>query len=361
VNHGLTPIHESRADPNIHRNSASIGMSASLPMTASDTASAEIPAAVSNGVEARSVKVRVGATVAVGVAVSVAAIWASTGTAGRAAQPPHAIKFSFKTKQPLVPVRVNGGAEVPFVVDTGASIHVVDRELARQSNVSAGRQSQLSGGGQATVDVQFVDGLRLEAGGLAWEGQRAIVASLGYPDKKHFAGLIGAPILMRYTVRFDFRAETMQLIAPAAYTPPVGAAQVPFELQENLPIVKVLIDAGSGPIEARLVVDTGAGTFIDLNRPFVEAHKLVELMSDAAAADRPAALGGTAPFLYGTGRRVTFAGVAFDKPRLGLSRAQGGSSARSERDGIIGNELLRHFAMTVDYRRRVLVLEGVSP
>jgi hypothetical protein len=105
------------------------------------------------------------------------------------------------------------------------------------------------------------------------------------------------------------------------------------------------------------MVDTGASTFIDLNRPFVEKHKLVEAMPDAVAADRPAALGGTAPFLYGTGRRATLGGAAFDRPRLGLSRAQTGSSSRSERDGIIGNAMIGGFVVTVDYRRKVLVLE----
>ena len=128
-------------------------------------------------------------------------------------------------------------------------------------------------------------------------------------------------------------------------------------MQEDLPIVHVSIDAGTGPIDARLMVDTGASTFIDLNRPFVEKHKLVEAMPDASASDRPAALGGTAPFLYGTGRRVSFAGATFDRPRIGLSRATSGLSSRSERDGIIGNAVLEAFVMTVDYRRRLLVLQ----
>ena len=158
---------------------------------------------------------------------------------------------------------------------------------------------------------------------------------------------------MRYTVQFDFPARIMRLFDPAAYTPPAGATTIPFELQEDLPIVHVSIDAGTGPLDARLMVDTGASTFIDLNRPFVEKHKLVEAMPDASASERPAALGGTAPFLYGTGRRASLGGIAFDRPRLGLSRATSGSSSRSERDGIIGNAMLEAFVMTVDYRRRV--------
>jgi len=61
--------------------------------------------------------------------------------------------------------------------------------------------------------------------------------------------------------------------------------------------------------------------------------------------------------LAGAGRRVTLGGLVFDRPRLGLSRAQSGSSSRTERDGIIGNALLETFVVTVDYTRRTLVLE----
>jgi hypothetical protein len=269
----------------------------------------------------------------------------------------HEIPFEFGTHQPIVPFSINGAAAVPFVVDTGASIHLIDQQIALKASVSAGRSAQLSGGGQVRVDVQFVDGLKIEAGGLVWDQQRAAVADLGYPDRKHFAGLIGAPILMRYTVQFAFASRTMRLIDPATFTPPPGAVSIAFELQEDLPIVRAMIDAGSGPIEARLMVDTGASTFIDLNRPFVEAHRLVDAVPDARAADRPAALGGTAPFLYGTGRQVTLGGLRFDRPRLGFSRARSGSSSRSERDGIIGNALLQDFVVTVDYTRRRLVLQ----
>src|SRR5262249_6007244 len=135
-----------------------------------------------------------------------------------------------------------------------------------------------------------------------------------------------------------------------------GATRVPFELQDDLPLVRATVDAGTGPLAARLMVDTGASQFVDLNRPFVDAHGLVEAVRDAASVDRPG-LGGTAPVLYGTGRRVTLGGITFDQPRLGLSRARSGSSASRERDGIIGNDLLRNFRVTFDYKRRTLVLE----
>jgi hypothetical protein len=65
------------------------------------------------------------------------------------------------------------------------------------------------------------------------------------------------------------------------------------------------VDTGSGAIEARRMIDAGASQFVDLNRPFVDAHRLVDTMTDASSRDRPAALGGSAPFLYATARRAT--------------------------------------------------------
>ena len=112
--------------------------------------------------------------------------------------------------------------------------------------------------------------------------------------------------------------------------------------------------AGRNPLEDGFDI---AAAFVELNRPFVDTHNLLAHIPDAAPDDRPAALGGTAPFLYGTARRVVFGGVPFDKPRIGLSRATSGSSSRSERDGILGNDLLSFFDVTLDYGRRTLVLE----
>ena len=103
-----------------------------------------------------------------GVTVAVAAARPATPPA----RDPISIPFTFATKQPIVPVQVNGGPAVPFVVDTGASIHLIDREIARQAAVGDGRAVPLTGGGQATIQTQFVDSVALAAGGQAWGRHR---------------------------------------------------------------------------------------------------------------------------------------------------------------------------------------------
>src|SRR5262245_60511688 len=277
-------------------------------------------------------------------------------TLGWIPAPPHDLHFTFKTRQPIVQVSVNGGAPVPFVVDTGATIHLVDEDIARQAGNAGTSDLQMHGGGQAGVQAHIAESLTLQVDDLTWRGQRAAIVPVGYPKRKHFAGLLGAQILKQYTVRFNCNAGTMSLFDPRSYRPPADAVPIPFELDEDLPIVHVTLDAGTGPIDARLMVDTGAATSVDLNRPFVDAHKLLDVIKDAKADDRPAALGGTAPFLYGTARELVLGGVTFEHPRIGLSRATSGSSSRSERDGIIGNDLLSQYTFDVDYAHSRLVL-----
>ena len=268
---------------------------------------------------------------------------------------PQDIPFQFDTRQPIAAVRINGTTAVPFVIDTGASINVIDDAIARAAGIVGGGGRAMAGGGEGVVQATTATGITLAIDALRWEDQRATILPLGFPEKKHYAGLIGAPILMRYVVEFDFPARVLRLIDRRTYVPPRDAVLVPFELQEDLPIVRAQVDAGGGPTEARLMLDTGAGgTAVDLNRPFVDAHHLLDAVPNATMSARPAGIGGSAPFVYTTGKRLTVGGLTFDAPRLGLSRATAGSSSRSGRDGIIGNMLLEQYVMTLDYERRVV-------
>jgi hypothetical protein len=270
----------------------------------------------------------------------------------RARSHPIVIQFTFDTRQPIAQVKVNGAAPVPFVIDTGASVNVVEGSLLEPASRFG------SPGTVGSMDARdTVEQVSLEVAGERWTGT-VTRARLGYPASKHFAGLIGAPILSRYVVQLDFESGVVRLFSPGSFQRPADVHAIPFKLQEGLPIIKLAVDFGSGPIAARLMVDTGASQFIDFNRPFVDRHELLAALTDAKSAVRPAAVAGAAQFLYGTIDRVDFGGRAFERPRIGLSRATSGSSSRDDRDGIIGNDLLRHFRVTFDYDRNEMLLEA---
>jgi hypothetical protein len=82
-------------------------------------------------------------------------------------EPIYEIPFDFATRQPIVPVRVNGSRPVPFLFDTGASIHVVDEAIAREAGVVGTGARSITGGGQARVPAQFAESLTFETRAIA--------------------------------------------------------------------------------------------------------------------------------------------------------------------------------------------------
>jgi hypothetical protein len=93
-----------------------------------------------------------------------------------AAQASHDLVFTFTTRQPIVQVSVNGAAAVPFVVDTGATIHLIDEEVARQARVAGASDLQMHGGGQAGVQAHIAES-------LDHEGRRPDVGSATRSDR----------------------------------------------------------------------------------------------------------------------------------------------------------------------------------
>jgi hypothetical protein len=101
----------------------------------------------------------------------------------------------------VTPHPQGGSAAVSFVVDTSATIHLVDEEIARQAMVAGTSDLQMHGRRQAGVPADIAESMTLQVDGLTWRGQRAAIVPLGYPTRKHFAGLPGAQTLKQYTVR----------------------------------------------------------------------------------------------------------------------------------------------------------------
>ncbi|HEX9003795.1 MAG TPA: aspartyl protease family protein [Blastocatellia bacterium] len=130
-------------------------------------------------------------------------------------------------------------------------------------------------------------------------------------------------------------------------------ATVPFELINNRPFVKIMIN-GKGPF--RFVVDTGAS---------------MSVLSDKTAATlgiKPVAKGGNAraiggsgtfPILYGLLDSITIGETKIDTVPIYIRTVHSSpDSPESERsDGYLGLSVLSHFATTIDYRERQMLLD----
>jgi predicted aspartyl protease len=116
---------------------------------------------------------------------------------------------------PVVNVRVNGGPEVAFFIDTGGSELLLDSEFARELNVKpmGSVQGTFSGGQHAQVDDGRVDSLALGS----WTLRNIPVGMLPLRSMssgfgvKQINGCIGTNVLYQFLSTIDYRTGELIL------------------------------------------------------------------------------------------------------------------------------------------------------
>jgi predicted aspartyl protease len=281
---------------------------------------------------------------------------ASDRTLGPAA---HAVlALTRKGEHHFAQVSVNGGAPRTFLIDTGAGLTAISRELADTLGLALGDPLSIVGLGGG-VEARSANLESIGFGGLKRSDVTCLV--LDFAEMRSNMGLdvegiLGFSALNKYAVTFDFAAGTIELAENARRrSPGPGGARVPMQMLGGQALVDGKVD---GVPAGAFILDTGSWiTFVprsvarkvqSLRRvpgvPFVgadgrvleaEAVRARSLAIGAARVDRPILLSATG-------------GGASDP--VGLTLASGDR-------GVLGANVLRRFRITLDYPRGELVLD----
>ena len=259
------------------------------------------------------------------------------------------LPFRWTPGQIEVEVSVNGAAPMRFVVDTGAEYSILDGELAEALRIPAFRRGAR----------QFARGVTLRLGEVELRDQEVMIWQLDNFRRqgRKIAGVVGFDFFARYVVSIDYAARTLTVMDPAAFQPPKSAVAMPLTFAGRIPVVPVTLEfAGRAPLRANVIIDTGAQIAMTLRHPFAERHHLIELAGAQPRTSETLAAGRT-PFLQLAAQRITLAKWSFEKQRIEIYARASGAGAYTESDGLLGNEILRRFRVTVDYSRSRLYLQ----
>ena len=154
---------------------------------------------------------------------------------------------------------------------------------------------------------------------------------------------------MRFTVEFDFRRNIMTLHEPAKYKPSSKHVLVPSVFIRNRAYLQIPIGVNTlEPTVRRLLLDSGAGLTL-----------LMHTYGDSASVDLPvqkvpayiaSGLGGSLKGSVGRSRIIELAGkelkgvVTYFQPLDTV-----GLEFLNDREGIIGNRILKRFNVAIDY------------
>jgi outer membrane lipoprotein-sorting protein len=267
------------------------------------------------------------------------------------------IPFQFIEHHLFIPVTIQG-KESLWCIDSGASMSVIDSDYALELGLTPKGEMKGRGAG-TTVKISFVTIPAYNIPGIRFDQQKIAAINISGLFRKHFgmevAGLLGYDFLSRFVTRIDYANERLSFYAPDrfTYTDQGQGKIVEAPLKGNLFAVPMAVD---GKYSGRWALDLGAGG-TSFHYPAAEKYgflnlKGIEQMGEGAGGEFKTR---TVQF-----QSLEFAGFSLPKPLFDFPLEKGvGAFASQEILGNIGNALLRHFVLYLDYQnQRVIVEKG---
>ncbi len=274
------------------------------------------------------------------------------------------LKFVRSDPLPIVTVRVNGGKEVTFFIDTGGSEVALDSEFAKELGIPqfGAVQGTFSGGQHASVQQGRIESLRvgdwtIRNLPIVMLPLRQLSQGLGV---KQIDGILGTTLFYHFLTTLDFRhgelilrGKTPQNLARFMATPGKKIATPIWMASDHFMV-------GWGRVQALaptlLFIDTGlAGAGVKLAEPVI---KQAGIKLDESRASAGAGGGGTLRIVPYTVSRLSFGGITetnvsglYDGPfpwesMFGFHLA-----------GMVGHNFFRPPAATFDFAQMRLFLQ----
>ncbi len=255
-----------------------------------------------------------------------------------------------------VDVAVGEHAPVPFVIDSGAGTTVLDSTFAAQLGVTAQASLPGMGGGGvrqaalATLPPLRVADLQLATQTGALLPLTPLIESV---TDLPVRGILGYDFLSRFVTRIDYAAQQVTFFDPDSFPRPTGpqAVAVDAPLALNLFTLPVAVEGGC---TGAILLDTGA-TSSRLGRAFAERCGFLE------RPGRTAVVQGIAGREEDRAIRLAWievAGFRVAHPAVSLQTQAAGGFVTGPYIGLLGNNILERFVLTLDYAGQCLIFEA---
>lgn len=268
----------------------------------------------------------------------------------------HVVPFESPRNQVMLAVRLGEDGPFNFLLDTGVTPSVVDLAVARTAGLDvdtdAAGEAVGTGSEQVVIYPTAIEGISIA--GRPYDDVEAVALDLSsFTERlgRPLHGILGYSFLSTRAVRYDYGAGTLEIFDAGApdYGPETARrARFPMVLDgTDIHISPVYLNGS--PITA--ILDTGSSLTLELSSHAARRIGLDRLIATADTASVRGARGEA---------RILTAHV--DSIRIGALPVPETEIHFPERDreadANLGNAILRHFVLTVDYVNRVVWLEA---
>jgi hypothetical protein len=254
-----------------------------------------------------------------------------------------------RTDLPIVPVSVNGGPVLHFLLDTGGQ-NVITPDAARRAGIEPMGEGSVGGAGAALAKIRFASARSVRVGGAEMRDQPFLVLDLG--ANAPVDGIIGYELLARFAVRIDLQRGRLEL-ASDAQALAAGGVAVPMVFVERQPQVDGALDGIAGA----MTIDTGSASAVDVNTPFVVTHDLRTRYHAEAGGFPITGIGGPVHAYFAHAKELRLGELVIPDVNLLLTDARSGAEADPTIAANVGEQVLRRYALVLDYRRATIHFE----
>lgn len=260
----------------------------------------------------------------------------------------------------LLKGRVNGRADVEFVLDTGAPVSVIlDGERTRALGLDTTHARPLGDPSNPGTPVGIIQGnMDFRFGALAFTDLTAVVVpERTMPcrerfDEIGFAGVIGADLFRRFVVEIDTKAKVIRLFDPKAWRPRDGSSVLPITFTQGHPHVDVKVKLPSGvEVAERMNLDLGMNRSLSLA---AGSHPAIVMPAEGATPRKSCFVNGVREERFGPSVDVALGGTVI--PVASPTYSAHANVVSGKPAGTIGVSLFQGRTLAIDYPGRRIAL-----
>jgi hypothetical protein len=263
-----------------------------------------------------------------------------------------------------------GGEPALLLFDSGASATILSARLVARLGLAYRGRHIAFGIGEPVTAASVYEGTEIHIGSVRLRPATVLSwSTTGFPMYGPTApdGVIGYDLLRAFVVTVDVQGGRIVAFDTSAILPAGRGRSIPLRVTAGLPVVSADVFASalanlpstSVSSSLGLVVDFGAGAGLQLTR------------TASARLDFPARLretrvrqlvgiGGAIELVEGITDSVRIAGASIPHVIVASDTSTIPSVALADADGFVGTEVLRRFAVTLDYARGRAIFEPNS-
>lgn len=271
------------------------------------------------------------------------------------------IPVEFNTVHIFLQASVNDSDPLWFILDTGASITVLNTDVARSLGLDLKGKIEGRGAGEGSVEVNLIPDVSVTLPGVELDGQTVAALPLGDIEARMgraVDGILGYDFISRFVVEIDYFDHSLTLHDRHTFDYQGDGAVAPVVLAGSTPEVEAAITAPGGePITGEFLVDTGASGSVICTKPFAAANHLSSAFSKTFEYIGGFGVGGESSSTIARLASLTIGGLTFKAPACALSHDEGGALADPHIAGLIGGMVLSRCTVFFDYDRKRMILE----